>query len=651
MSVELLEKIRILWERYIEYGELSDDVSLIVRDSWIRCRNLGVDPYGGVGSKISDKEFHKVLSNSQELIEVAKPIMENLHNLVIGTGFILVLTDSRGVVVHLLGDKNIKEDASLLNFQPGYIWDERAVGTNAIGTSLIEFKPVQTIGAEHYCQGHHSWTCSAAPIRGDDGEIIGVLDMSGHSLDAHKHTLGTVVAAAFSIERELSLRKYYAVLNTAVESIADGMIIVDERYFITRINKSGSRILGAGENELEGLDVREILGSDIFIGEDIYRDRVDWHFLVNNKRIPCIIKIKPIRIDMQEKGMVILFNEMKDVQKTVNAVLGNKATYYFDSILTENPTMQEAIRYAKIFAKTSGCILIEGESGTGKELFAHAIHNHSRRREGPFVAINCASIPKDLVESELFGYEKGAFTGAIKTGKVGKFELAKGGTIFLDEIGELPINLQAKILRVLDDYTITRVGGKYPIKLDVRVIVATNRNLLKETQSSNFRKDLYYRLNLFNVKIPPLRNRGKDVNILAEHFVNRLNGTQNRQVKMSPEFLLKIKSKKWEGNVRELENAIYRAYYLCQDNIINVELLQDDILAEEKKTEIETETETETETRKIVSLDEQEKDIIERTLGQTKGHVEEAAHMMGLSRSSLYRKIKKHNINPREYRL
>ncbi len=640
MSWEFLEEIKIDWERYINTGEVSDRVSPVIKKSWKRCKQTGVDPYGGIGEKLNDDEFFGVMHANRDLIEVAKPIMENLNSLVLGTGFVLVLTDKNGIILHITGEKSVEDDARRLNFCAGSSWLENKVGTNAIGTCLVEEKPIQTIGAEHYCMGHHPWTCSAAPIKGTGGEMVGVLDMSGYSLGAHKHTLGIVVAAAYSIENQLSLKKSYAILDTTVESIADGMIIVNENFGIHRINKAGERILGIRGGELDKSDIREILGDNIFRGEDSFSKRVDWDFTFNDKRIPCNVKITPIEIEHEKKGMAILFREMKDVHQTVNVVSGNKANYTFDSIITGNEKMLRAIKEAQKFARTRGCVLLEGESGTGKELFAHAIHNHSSRSNGPFVAINCASIPKDLVESELFGYEKGAFTGAVREGKVGKFELANGGTLFLDEIGELPLDLQAKLLRVLDDFTVTRVGGKVAKKLDVRIIVATNRDLLEETRRKTFREDLYYRLNVFNVKIPPLRQRDEDEILLAEHFLKRLNLAHHTNKKMSREFRVCLGRNQWKGNVRELENIIHRAYHLCEESLITEDLLPDELFNDKSDENYYG----------SLTIKEQEKECIKNALEKANGNVIGAGDMIGLSKSAMYRKLKEHRINPKQYK-
>lgn len=639
MSSKFLDEMRIAWNRYINYGEISEIVSPLLEKSWKRCMKSGVDPYGGYGTKISDKNFKKIVKENKELLEISKPIMENLNSLVFGTGFVMVLSDKNGVILHVIGEKNIKEEARKLLFSPGSVWTEEEVGTNAIGTCIKERKPIQIIGCEHFCKTHHNWTCSAAPIRNNKGEILGVINMSGYSSAAHKHTLGVVVAAAYSIENELYLSKSHAMIDTTVEAIVDGIIIIDKDYKINRINKAGEIILGLERNALDGKDIRSILGNSIFKDKDSFQKRIDWDFMIHEKRIPCNVKISPITLDNNIEGMTILFKEMKDVHKTVNIVSGNKATYTFDNILTKSPKTKKSIKEAKKYARTKGCVLIEGESGTGKELFAHAIHNYSSRRDGPFVAINCASLPNDLVESELFGYEKGAFTGAVKGGKIGKFELANGGTLFLDEIGEFPFNLQAKLLRVLDDYRITRIGGNVSKKLDVRVITATNRNLALEVKRKKFREDLYYRLNVFKVRIPPLRERVEDIPILANHFLKRLNLLNGTHKKIDKDFFESIEMCSWKGNIRELENLIERLYYLAEDDKITMELLPEDIF----RTEMFEED-------NILSIEEQEKKLIIKALEKTNGHVIEAGEITDISKSAMYRKLKKYNIDPEEYR-
>lgn len=641
---KFLRQIKIAWEKFIEEDLIDEGVIRpVIQDSWKRCKKYKLNYKDGHGRKLSPKKIHQIMNKNKELLTVARPIMEKLHRFVYGSGFIIILTDEEGYIIESIGDETTKDKAERLNFCIGSLWTEEEVGTNAIGLCIKENKPIQVIGAEHYCETHHPWTCSAAPIHDDKGNLIGVLDMSGSCHLAHKHTLGIVVAAAYSIENELSLIRSHELIATTVESISDGMIIVDKNYKINKLNNVAARILGIRREELIGVDIRTILKDVVF--EDIlsmkssYLEKTDCDFIVNNNRIPCNVKITPVKTNSQLIGMVIMFREMKYIHKTVNIVTGNKARYTFDDIITVNDRMKKTIKDAQKFARTRGCVLIEGESGTGKELFAHSIHNFSNRKDGPFVAVNCASIPRELVESELFGYERGAFTGAVKEGKPGKFELANGGTIFLDEIGELPLDLQAKLLRVLDSYTITRIGGKYEKKLDVRVVCATNRNLLEEVKRKNFREDLYYRLNVFKINIPPLRERKEDIKVYIEHFIERLNRVNFANKKASPEFISCAENYVWKGNVRELENVVERAYYLCDEEIISEKYLPDEI---RYYGIVESEDLLD---KQVLSVKDVEKQSIINALIKTKGHVIEAGKILNMSKSSIYRKINKYNID------
>lgn len=637
-----MKEIKKAWENFVYQDVIDDIVNPIIKKSWLRCKKYNINPEGGRGKRANNEKIQYIMDKNKDLLKVASPIMDNLHKFVDGSGFVIMLTDCNGYILESIGDESTKADAKKLNFCIGALWSEEEVGTNAIGLCIKEDKPIQVIGAEHYCKSHHWWTCSSAPIHDDKGNLIGVLDMSGNCEKAHKHTLGIVVAAAYSIENELSLIRSHNLIDTTVESISDGMIIVDRSYRINKINGVAEKILGIKRHEAFGMDIRHILRDVVF--EDIlsmkttYVEKTDCDFIVEKRRISCSIKITPVKADNELIGIVIMFKEMKYLHKTVNLVTGNKARYSFDDIITINGKMKRAVKNAQKFAKTRGCVLIEGESGTGKELFAHSIHNYSNRKDGPFIAVNCASIPRELMESELFGYEKGAFTGAVKEGKPGKFELANGGTIFLDEIGELPLDLQAKLLRALDSYSVTRIGGRYEKKLDVRVVCATNRNLFEEVKKRNFREDLYYRLNVFKVKIPSLRERKEDIQVYIEYFLEKLNKANGTHKKASSKFVDYAKKYTWKGNVRELENVIERAYYLCDEELITEEYLPDEILFNELL-EVSLQNDFD------LSMEDAEKRMILEALSKTGGNVIKAGKLLNISKSSIYRKIKKYNID------
>ena len=299
-------------------------------------------------------------------------------------------------------------------------------------------------------------------------------------------------------------------------------------------------------------------------------------------------------------------------------------------LVTQDQNMIQLMNLARTIASSKASVLIQGESGTGKELFARFIHNNSSRRYKPFVAINCAALPDGLLESELFGYEKGAFTGAISR-KLGKFELAQGGTILLDEISEMALHLQAKLLRILQEEEIDRVGGNNPVPIDVRVIATTNRNIETAIKEKNFREDLYYRLNVIPLKIPPLRNRSNDVIALANYFIEKYNHIDGRDVKgLTDEALQILTGQYWRGNVRELENVIERAVLLCEGKLIGAK----DLFTIER-----CDTESGQEKMPVGTLREMEKQLIFNALDQTDGNRTHAARILGINVRTLRNKL------------
>lgn len=630
------------WKEFIERGYISHVVRSEIAESWKRCKAYGVDPMNGRGNSKRNVSVDLKIEENIELISVARPIMENIYNIVSGSGFSIILVDKDGYIIEVIGDSDIMQNADKLNFVKGELWTEEAVGTNAIGTALYLDKPIQTIGAEHFGINQHSWTCSAAPIHDEEGNIIGCINMSGNYYSAHSHTLGIVTAAAHSIQKQLALTISNKLMNITFNSICEGMIVLDEQLKIKRINNRALEILRITNKEAESLNMKDLLRNinldEIIMKNNISYNNVECDFYVNSKRIKCIINAVSMRGNNIKIGIIITFREIQSVHSLVNKVVGYKASYRFEDIITRNNRMKDTIRFAKKAAQSDCNILIEGESGTGKELIAQSIHNFSYREKGPFVAVNCASIPRELVESELFGYEKGAFTGASKEGHPGKFELADGGTIFLDEIGELPLDIQSKLLRVLDNNKITRVGGTYEKQLNVRVIGATNRILQEEIVKKNFRGDLYYRLSVMNIKILPLKERKEDIDVLVNYFVERLNNKNNKQnKKVNKCYIDKLKEYNWPGNIRELRNVVERDYYLSDIELVSASSMK---VYEDHLSTTETNN-----ADNIIPMQILEKESIINALKKCGGNMVKASKLLNISRSTLYRKIKRYNIN------
>lgn len=649
---QYFQNLKRLWVHFRETGEIPPGVRPMIASSWMRSRDFHVNMTKPLRAPIlSRPELHSLQAANQTLIDIAKPIMEKMHSLVGETKNLISLHNPDGYMLYSCGDEYYAEMETESSFSLGVCWQERYIGTNGITLAVLEDSPVQVYGAEHYCAAQHDGTCSAAPIHDRDGKIIGVLNMAGKDWSGTLHTLGLVALATFSIENQLTLLHSYRLVDTAISSISEGIVVVDQELCIQRINLGGEQILRAKKESLLGHSISTWFGSrheelQLRLQKEIAPfSFAEEELIVGEHHISCNISIFPIVVEQHPEGAVLLLRRSRSINALANQVMGNQARYAFDSIITQAPQILRTIQTMESIAATNCTVLLEGESGTGKELFAHAIHSASNRKNGPFIAVNCASLPHSLVESELFGYEKGAFTGALGQGNPGKFELADGGTVFLDEIGELPLEIQSKLLRVLDTHRIFRIGGKTEKHLDIRVIAATNRDLQREVRNFNFREDLYYRINVLSFHIVPLRERVGDVPVLANYFIDEINRRGERNSKIiSPECMRILEQHTWPGNVRELQNVILRAYYCSgKSEAILPEHLPDDLLHPLSNTQ-------ELQIKQYFEEDSAQKGKIERVLAQCNGDTKRACQQLGVSRATLYRYLSYYNLQARAFK-
>ena len=453
------------------------------------------------------------------------------------------------------------------------------------------------------------------------------------------------------LEEKMSLDMIEDLLAHAYE----GFALVDKEGRIVKWNYH--KLLGIKEEDAIGKHVTEVIENTrlhlvVKTGKKEIRDiqRIQGHDMVAN-RVPIIrggeiigavgaVLFKDAS-DVREmaKELIELENKINEYKGEIERLQDSR--YTFNSIITQNPKMEYLKRLGRTAARSNSTVLILGESGTGKELFAQAIHKASYRKFGPFIPINCAAIPKELLESELFGYEAGAFTGARKEGKPGKFELANGGTIFLDEIGDMPLEMQVKLLRVLEEKEFERVGGNKKITLDARIIAATNEKIEEAVEKGKFREDLYYRLNVINIDIPPLRDRKEDIPLLCDHLIEYLSKELNTDKKKIDERTMEILMEyHWPGNVRELRNVLERAITLSSQKLILPNHLPERLV--KNKMEIK-DGERVYPLKEVVA--EAEKEAIIAALNQAKGNKTLAAESLGIHRTALYRKMEKYNID------
>jgi sigma-54 dependent transcriptional regulator, acetoin dehydrogenase operon transcriptional activator AcoR len=647
MSAQVIHLIEEAWNRYVvndilDIQKLRPEVS----SSWQRCRNLKLDPYTQINTDIKGHELKERLRLNHHLVTIARPFMQNLYSYISGSGYQVVLADKDGFLLETIGDPEIIKLTKQIQLCPGGNWDEASKGTNAIGTSLVERRPIHVFSREHYCKPNHFLTCSASPIFDPDGLLLGALDITGDYKAFNPHSLAMVVAAVNAIENQLRLHKAtnklytaYKFSNTLLEAMSDGLISVDNNGIITQLNSYGAKILGVNSKDSIGKHINNVFRkpSSIMQALSSGAEYKEQEIVLDDTGKKLSHSVSPLRDDLGNTiGALAVLKELKDKH------LGKKnhapsAKYVFEDIIGESDAVARAIKWAKIAEGSPSTVLLTGESGTGKELFAQAIHNGSARKNRPFIAINCAALPDTLIESELFGYEEGSFTGSKKGGQIGKFELANTGTIFLDEVGDIPLFTQVKLLRVIQEKKISRIGSANEVAVDIRIIAATHKDLKEEVHKGNFRKDLYYRLNVITINIPALRERMDDLPRLAKHFVHKLSAKLGKKnISIADDFLEKIKSYSWPGNIRELENAVERALNLASDNeAITSELLLFDSSPPARIDDRVTE---------IKSLKDIERDTIIQALNLYKGNILKVSAKLGVGRNTLYRKIKEYDI-------
>ncbi|MGB4586300.1 MAG: sigma 54-interacting transcriptional regulator [Rectinemataceae bacterium] len=439
------------------------------------------------------------------------------------------------------------------------------------------------------------------------------------------------------------------IFKSLSDSMADGILVLDKEGKVLHINKQGALILGQDRQWATGRHVTEIVDFRPVILEVLKSGQgyLEKEVYIQSPSRGRLRFVKSAIVLKDEKsrliGVIDTFRLVNTINKMMPKASGSKAKFTFSDIIGQEPVFLEALNLSRIAAQSDAGVLIEGESGTGKEMFAHAIHQASARASGPLVLVNCSSLPRSLIESELFGYESGSFTGARKEGFPGKFEQSNGGTIVLDEIGELPPDMQAKLLRVLQDLTFTRLGGTKTITVDTRVIASTNKNLLEEIRKGNFREDLYYRLNVLCIHTPSLRERLDDIPILVSHFAIKNALHHGRAVpEIDREVLSAFREYSWPGNVRELENVIERAIIISKTNRITMRELPDYICSNIQHKHSGENSAAFTED--ALDLESVEKNQIVKILKDVEGNISICAKLLGISRNTLYRKMKQYSL-------
>ncbi len=637
-----------IWQK-IQTGDTPPDITIpqFIKESHKRSDSYGVDPFKRTNYHILDqKELQKRVEVNQKLLNITIPSMNDLYAITKEANFCIAIADHEGYILKRIGDEHQLEFTGYSNFVEGANWTEEKMGTNAVGLVLVHNKPCQVHAYEHYCKCACLSTCSAAPIHDTEGNLLGVLDLTGPYKHVNAHTLGLVVASARAIERSIKLDMMYNEVNSAnmykntiMESISEGMIAVHNYGEVKLINDRACQMLDIDGDNYRNKNIKDLLPpnnyyffSTILKGQKVYGETMLINTHKGKKKF--LLNCTPIQ-NHEMKGSVVTLHELHQV---VNKIIGAKTNITFDNLIGQSYEFKQAIEQAKMAAESNSSVLLLGESGVGKDLFAKSIHNASNRKNEAFFAINCAAIPRELISSELFGYNEGAFTGARKGGKPGAFELADQGTIFLDEIGEMPVDLQATLLRVVEEKTILRLGGREFIPINIRLISATNKDVQEEIKQGNFRNDLFYRLSVITIDIPPLRQRKSDIPLLVDHFVNSISSRFGKTIKkIDPEVMDILLNHNWPGNIRELSNTIERAINLTRNGILSADLLPKQMQGDHPRLSVWDQT---------ITKNNMEEQLIRTYLIKFGNNKSRVAKAMNISRGSLYRKLAKYDIDP-----
>jgi transcriptional regulator with PAS, ATPase and Fis domain len=662
-------------EQFLHHNEDPRNATCLrkyVAESWFRSKKYGIDPYAKtVGSRSLSSEIQTIIDRNNELIQLTCKLISPFKTMLQRFDYVFALTDQNGIFLYLDGEESALNYFREINVNIGSVWREDTAGTTAHALTLLYKCPILLLGPEHYCVAFHDTISASAPILDENEDLMGTLivakplnntswDSCYEMVNYHIHTLSLVIAMARAIESQNRLNKQerysnyiYDNLNNAdniieglISTIEEGCLVVDEAGRIRHINEQGTRMFKLKTNGCKERYIQDFLAPHSTLLNAFNSGKktsyVDEHFSIGGETKTYSSRLVPMWNEDRVEGAIIRIRHQE--KKTGHQ---SPAKFTFDDLLGNSKAFKAVKRLGQRFAKSKEPILLIGESGTGKELFAQAIHN-AYCPEGPFIVVNCAGVPRELMESEFFGYEGGSFTGAHREGRPGKIELAHGGTLFLDEIGDMPLELQAVLLRALEYKQVMRIGGSSYKNVDFRLISATNKDLAKMVNQKSFREDLFFRLSVLSINIPPLRERDNDLNLLADHFIKKCcHELGLKPVKLSPAAKQKINNYAWPGNVRQLKNALHHAVILAQNGIIELEDLPDYILSDEipqnqaiapKQAKI-LPTKNE-----VISMDQLEKEAIQKALARAKYNVPKAASMLGVSKSTMYRKLKKYNI-------
>ncbi|TXL80409.1 sigma-54-dependent Fis family transcriptional regulator [Vineibacter terrae] len=614
-----------VWERFVNDCPVDGEaVRDVVMESWRRCRQQGVDP--GTRSApmhVAGAGVERLQLENADLRDAVRACIPPIVPYLVDSRTILITSDPNGTLLSVDGDPQLTDRMAADHILPGAAWHEYSGGTNAVGTALALGRPLHIHAQEHFCEVAKRWSCAAALIRdADDGRILGAVDVTGPPDTVNAQTWPFVMSLvgqlqSHLLDRRLAERARQVALFESTVPDHEAAVLLDLRGHVVAQTPAARPVLRA--HGIDAARLARVLAADRLARDDLVRLAA---------RVPGVRPewLSPLRHQAGSIGIVLRLPPRMRAAATQQAA--PMVAPAFQTLALSSPALVELLRQAERFVQTRTPILLQGETGTGKDVLARALHAAGPGRNGPFVPINCAALPKEILASELFGHGEGAFTGARRGGARGRFEQAQGGVLFLDEIGDMPLDLQPYLLRVLEEGMVWRLGDGTPRRITARVIAATNRPLDQDVAAGRFRADLYHRLNVAALTVPPLRERAHDIPGLAAHLLREV-AAGAPMLRIAPEVMDTFRRYRWPGNVRELRNALERMALLSSDGVLRAEHLPAALRDGAGSSPGATAT-----------IRDAEWQVIEVTLKREGGNISRAARALGVARTTLYRRLR-----------
>ncbi|MHA6236214.1 sigma-54-dependent Fis family transcriptional regulator [Pseudomonas mohnii] len=604
----------------------------IIQDSWSRCRAFGLNHQSAPAfDQLPAEGIAQLLESQHSLVQTThQEVLPYYENILSNSNCLIMLADNQGQVLTSWGTQRFIEPSLTRGFSAGASWLEHCSGTNAIGTALACEQAVHIEHDEHFLKANRFMTGSAAPIFDAERKVIAVLDVSSDSYLPPSHTLGMVKMMSQTVENRLILNLFHGqhfqlTFNTGLNNLDSqwaGLLIFDENGQVLSANRRADNLLGI---RLSRVSVESLFNVSLL---ELLNQPEGLPFALQTRgrnRFQCLLK-RPKQATIQPR----LFSESKRADPKSAVADAKPATISLKTLHFGDSRVEKAVRQAERLLEKDIPLLIHGETGVGKEVFVKALHQASSRHKQAFIAVNCAAIPAELVESELFGYEKGAFTGANQKGSIGLIRKADKGTLFLDEIGDMPLPTQARLLRVLQERCVQPVGSSDLFPVDIRIISATNRSLREQVQLGRFREDLYYRIGGLTLELPPLRERSDKQALFKRLWEQHREPTQ--WAGLSDEVLELFSRHPWPGNLRQVSSVMQVALAMAEEQPVRPEHLPDDFFVDLEMEPVEA--------PEPLAVDLDDADELSRQLQAVGGNISHLARRLGVSRNTLYKRLR-----------